>query len=236
MPKASEERHGHDSLEKVLSVMVDQMRLQQEEMKLHMQLQQEQMQARLQAQQEQMQVQLQAQQEQMQMQWQAQQEQMKTLVTALTSNQRVAVQDASKDQYDQLSKDVQKFTLDEETGNTFAYWYGRYGPVIRDSQLPDQKKRDLILMKLDEEAYRKYADEVLPAQPSDLDFDTTVANLQKLFASKKTLIRRRHECLRITCPPLTPAYVPFREYANTIKRMDEDARLKKLDYTAMKTL
>ena len=129
------------------------------------------------------------------MQLQAQQEQMKELITTLASKQR-AVQDASKDQYDQLSKEVQRFVSDEETGNTFAYWYGRYGPIISDAQLPDHKKRDLILMKLDEEAYRKYADEVLPAQPHDLDFDTTIANLQKIFASKKTLIRRRYKCLR----------------------------------------
>ncbi|VDN21505.1 unnamed protein product [Cylicostephanus goldi] len=33
-----------------------------------------------------------------------------------------------------------------------------------------------------------------------------------------------------------PACAPFREYANTIKRLDEDARLEGLDYTAMKTL
>ncbi|KAK6763956.1 hypothetical protein RB195_024333 [Necator americanus] len=142
----------------------------------------------------------------------------------------------SKDQYDQLSKDVQMFVSDEEVGHTFAYWYKRYGPVIRDSVLLVSKKRDLILMKLDEDAYRKYADDILPKQPHEIDFETTVANLEKLFASKKTLIRRRYECLRINYPPLTASCVPFRDYANMIKRMDEDARLKKLDYTALKTL
>ena len=148
------------------------------------------------------------------------------LIATLANNQNVAVHDASKDQYDQLSKDVQRFVSDEDTGNTFAYWYSRYGPVISESLLPDNKKRDLVLIKLGEEAYRKYADEVLPAKPHDLNFSTTIENLQKMFASKKTLIRRRFECLRVTCPPLTPTCVPFREYANTIKRMDEDARLK----------
>ncbi|KAK6764579.1 hypothetical protein RB195_024778 [Necator americanus] len=91
-------------------------------------------------------------------------------------------------------------------------------------------------MKLDEDAYRKYANGILPKQPHEIDFETTVANLEKLFASKKTLIRRRYESLRINCPPLTASYVPFRDYANVIKRMDEDARLKELDYTALKTL
>ncbi|KAK6761498.1 hypothetical protein RB195_022534 [Necator americanus] len=41
---------------------------------------------------------------------------------------------------------------------------------------------------------------------------------------------------RINCPPLTANYVPFRDYANMVKRVDEDARLKELDYTALKTL
>ncbi|KAK6764772.1 hypothetical protein RB195_024918 [Necator americanus] len=151
-----------------------------------------------------------------------------------TETQRTTVQDVRKDQYDQLSKDVQMFISDEEVGHTFASWYKRYGPVVKDSVLLGSKKCDLILM--DEAAYRKYADDVLPKQPHEIDFETTVANLEKLFASRKTLIRRRHECFRINCPPLTASCVPFRDYANMIKRMDEDARLKELDYTALKTL
>ncbi|KAK6741906.1 hypothetical protein RB195_009650 [Necator americanus] len=82
------------------------------------------------------------------------------------------------------------FVSDEEVGHTFAYWYKRYGPVIKDSVLLDSKKRDLILT-LDEDAYRKYADDILPKQPHEIDFETTVANLEKLFTSKKALIRQR---------------------------------------------
>ncbi|KAK6761989.1 hypothetical protein RB195_022908 [Necator americanus] len=148
-----------------------------------------------------------------------QHEEMKTLPTALAPTQRTTVQDVSKNQYDQLSKDVQMFVSDEEVGHTFAYWYKRYGGVIRDSVLLDSKKRDLILMKLDEDAHRKYADDILPKQPPEIDFETTIANLEKLFAPRKTLIRRRYECLRINCPPLTASFVPFRDYANMIKRM-----------------
>ncbi|KAL6731114.1 hypothetical protein Aduo_002020 [Ancylostoma duodenale] len=141
-----------------------------------------------------------------------QHEEIKTLLPALAPAQGTAVQEMSKDQYDQLRR------------------------TCRNSNLPDSKKRRLILKKLDEDAYRKYADDVLPMQPHEIDFETTVANLQKLFASEKTSIRRRYECLRITCPPLTASYVPFCDYANMNKRMDEDAQLKELDYTALKTL
>ncbi|KAK6754872.1 hypothetical protein RB195_013696 [Necator americanus] len=110
--------------------------------------------------------------------------------------QRTTVQDISKDQYDQLSKDMQMFVSDEEVFDTFAYWYKRDGPVIRDLVLPDSKKRDLVLMKLDEDAYRKYADDMLPKQSHEIDFET------------KTL---------------TVSYVPFRDYATMIKRIGEDA-------------
>ncbi|KAK6763536.1 hypothetical protein RB195_024019 [Necator americanus] len=50
-----------------------------------------------------------------------QHEEMKTLLTTLAPMQRTTVQDVSKDQYDQLSKDVQMFVSDEEVGHTFAY-------------------------------------------------------------------------------------------------------------------
>ncbi|VDM66288.1 unnamed protein product [Strongylus vulgaris] len=74
MPKVAEERCGHDSqLEKIPTVMVEQMRLQQEEMKM-------------------------------------QHDEMKSMFATHSRNQGGTVQDASKDQYDQLSRDVQKFS------------------------------------------------------------------------------------------------------------------------------
>ncbi|KAK6034810.1 hypothetical protein COOONC_27690 [Cooperia oncophora] len=112
---------------------------------------------------------------------------------------------------------LEKFEPDEETGHTFDYWYRRYGPMIRESSVPYSKKIDLILLKPEDSAYRRYADDILPLQPHEIDFDFTAAKLQKLFASEKTYI---------TCPALTPDNIPFREYADMIKRMDEEACLK----------
>ncbi|KAK6763897.1 hypothetical protein RB195_024290 [Necator americanus] len=81
------------------------------------------------------------------------------------------------------------FVSDEEEGHTFANWYKRYGPVIGDSALSNNKERDLIPLKLDEDAYRRYADHILPKQLHEIDFEKTVAHLGKLLASEKTLIR-----------------------------------------------
>ncbi|KAK6744609.1 hypothetical protein RB195_011375 [Necator americanus] len=105
--------------------------------------------------------------------------------------------EVNKDQYDQH----------KEPSPTFVYWFKRYGLVIRDSTLSDSRKRDLIVMKLDEDAYRRYADDILPKKPHEFGVETTVTNLKELFASKKTLIRRQYDCLRIKCSPLNASYV-----------------------------
>ncbi|KAK6032868.1 tRNA ligase class I, partial [Ostertagia ostertagi] len=122
-------------------------------------------------------------------QLQFQHEEMKMLFASLAPTKDGMV-DNQKLLYDQLNKDVEKFVYDEESGYTFDYWYRRYGHIIEASR----------------QRYRKYADDVLPLQPHEIDFATTVRKLQKLFASKKTLIRRRYECLRISCPALTSDY------------------------------
>ncbi|KHJ85218.1 hypothetical protein OESDEN_15060 [Oesophagostomum dentatum] len=77
---------------------------------------------------------------------------------------------------------------------------------------------------------------VLPLKPQEIDLATTIENLTKLFGPKRTLIRRRFEFLQSTCPPLTGAYVPYREYGNMIKRKFEDASVKDVDSVSLKCL
>uniref|UniRef100_A0A1I7WNR7 Uncharacterized protein n=1 Tax=Heterorhabditis bacteriophora TaxID=37862 RepID=A0A1I7WNR7_HETBA len=52
----------------------------------------------------------------------------------------------------------------------------------------------------------------------------------------KTFIRRRFECLKIVCLPASETYMPYRDFANSVKRMIENAELKELDYERLKTL
>ncbi|KAK6027623.1 hypothetical protein OSTOST_06346 [Ostertagia ostertagi] len=136
-------------------------------------------------------------------QLQFQHEEMKMLFASLAPTKDGMV-DNQKLLYDQLNKDVEKFVYDEESGYTFDYWYRR-------------------------QRYRKYADDVLPLQPHEIDFATTVRKPSKVICIQEN----------VDPPPdttLTSDYVPFRDYANTIKRMDEEASLKEMDYTALKTL
>nr|CDJ83631.1 unnamed protein product [Haemonchus contortus] len=57
----------------------------------------------------------------------------------------------SPDAYGDLMRDLPYFNYDEDDDSTFDAWYKRYGPVIDDrgSPLPDDRKRILIIDKLD---------------------------------------------------------------------------------------
>ncbi|VDP06658.1 unnamed protein product [Heligmosomoides polygyrus] len=106
----------------------------------------------------------------------------------------------------------------------------------RGSSLPDERKRNLLLDKLDRHAYKTYSDYVLPQEPRHIDLAATVDKLTKLFGPKQTLIRRRFEFLQSTCEPLTTSHVPYRAFSNKIKKKFEDASMKDVDDDSLKCL
>ncbi|KHJ92364.1 hypothetical protein OESDEN_07750 [Oesophagostomum dentatum] len=114
----------------------------------------------------------------------------------------------------------------------------RYGAVIDDrgAELFPERKRNLIIEKLDSAAYKTYSEHVLPLKPQEIDLATTIENRTKLFGPKRTFIRQRLEFLQSTRPSLTGAYVPCREYGNMIKRKFEDASMKDVDSDSLKCL
>ncbi|VDP27410.1 unnamed protein product [Heligmosomoides polygyrus] len=99
------------------------------------------------------------------------------------------------------------------------------------STLSDERKRNLLVDKLDNAAYKTYAEHVLPLKPADIDLPTTIQNLVQLFGPKRTLIRRRFEFLQSTCPPLTCSNLPYREFGNTIKKfiVSDNSRMEQKD-------
>ncbi|EPB68545.1 hypothetical protein ANCCEY_12363 [Ancylostoma ceylanicum] len=142
------------------------------------------------------------------------------------------------DPYGDLVRDLPTFNYEGDEDETFNAWYTRYGPVIDDrgKALSDDRKRNLIVEKLDKATYKTYSEHVLPLKPQEIDLATTIDNLRKLFGPKRTLIRRRYEFLQSKCPPLNGAYVPYREYGNMIKRKFEDASMKDVDSDSLKCL
>ncbi|EYC22303.1 hypothetical protein Y032_0017g3273 [Ancylostoma ceylanicum] len=142
------------------------------------------------------------------------------------------------DPYGDLVRDLPTFNYEGDEDETFNAWYTRYGPVMDDrgKALSDDRKRNLIVEKLDKATYKTYSEHVLPLKPQEIDLATTIDNLRKLFGPKRTLIRRRYEFLQSKCPPLNGAYVPYREYGNMIKRKFEDASMKDVDSDSLKCL
>ncbi|KAK5980048.1 Gap-Pol polyprotein [Trichostrongylus colubriformis] len=142
------------------------------------------------------------------------------------------------DPYGDLIRDISNFVYDVEDDETFETWFKRYGPVIDDrgGTLSVDRKRNLIIDKLDKSTYKTYSEHVLPLKPKDVDFSMTIQNLTKLFGPKKTLIRRRFEFLQTKCSPLTSSYVPYNDLGNTIKKKFEEAAMKEVDSDSLKCL
>ncbi|EYB86469.1 hypothetical protein Y032_0278g1158 [Ancylostoma ceylanicum] len=142
------------------------------------------------------------------------------------------------DPYGDLVRDLPTFNYKGDEDETFNAWYTRYGPVIDDrgKALSDDRKRNLIVEKLDKATYKTYSEHVSPLKTQEIDLATTIDNLRKLFGPKRTLIRRRYEFLQSKCPPLNGAYVPYREYGNMIKGKFGDASMKDVDSDSLKCL
>nr|CDJ96200.1 7TM GPCR domain containing protein [Haemonchus contortus] len=179
--------------------------------------------------------------EKVQQQNQALQQQMQQLLTVLVEQKVGPEQSPAKQQSPDAYGDLMTmpyFNYDEDDDSTFDAWYKRYGPVIDDrgSSLPDDRKRNLIIDKLDKATYKTYSEHVLPLKPRDIDLPTTVETLAKLFGPKKTLIRRRFEFLQSSCPPMSGTHIPYRDFGNTIKKKFEEACMKDVDSESLKCL
>lgn len=121
---------------------------------------------------------------------------------------------AAYDPYGALVREIPIFSYDKDDHDTFDTWTKPYGPVVDDrgADLTDERKRNLVVDKLDSYAYKTYAENVLQQKLRDIGLETTIQNLTQLFGPKRTLISRRLEFLQYTCPPLSSSNVPYRKF------------------------
>ena len=129
----------------------------------------------------------------MQQQLQEQNHQIAGLVSAL-KEQKCSTSTAANpsspapriDTYGDLIRDLPSFNYDADEDATFDARFKRYGAVIDDrgTELSSERKRNLIIEKLDKAAYKTYSEHVLPLKPQDIDLATTIENLTKLFGPK----------------------------------------------------
>ena len=98
-----------------------------------------------------------------------------------------------------LSTRIEMFNYAPDEDQTFDKWYGRYAElIVKDGeQLPDDAKVRLIISKLGGSEFRKVEDAKKPKGPYEGTYTETVALLQKLFASTRSLVARRYECFKL---------------------------------------
>ncbi|VDO30632.1 unnamed protein product [Heligmosomoides polygyrus] len=76
------------------------------------------------------------------------------------------------DPYGDLVRDLPVFNYEKDDESTFDAWFQRYEPVINDrGSTLSERKRNLLVDKLDNAAYKTYAEHVLPLKPADTDYD-----------------------------------------------------------------
>ncbi|XP_055923553.1 uncharacterized protein K02A2.6-like [Eupeodes corollae] len=101
---------------------------------------------------------------------------------------------------DVIGKSIHEFRYEPENNSTFSHWYGRYEMHFKEDAktLPDDSKVRLLLRRLSQQVYERYADCILPRKPQELRFEDTVTELKKLFDTKESLFSIRYKCLQIT--------------------------------------
>ncbi|XP_065355983.1 uncharacterized protein LOC135950364 [Calliphora vicina] len=99
---------------------------------------------------------------------------------------------------DVLSKSINEFCHDPDSELYFSNWYSRHEALFLEDakSLGDASKVRLILRKLNQQVYGKYADFLLPRKPHDLKFNETLTTLSTLFDRQESLFNVRYNCLK----------------------------------------
>ena len=98
-----------------------------------------------------------------------------------------------------LASRIPKFEFIPEDFRTFPKWYERYGEIITidGSRLSERTKLRLLLERLDEASYERYASEVKPMSPSEGGYEEAVKRLKALFDVRTSVVTERYKCLNI---------------------------------------
>ena len=88
------------------------------------------------------------------------------------------------------------FKFDEENDKTFSRWFERYGEIftIDLKSYTDKFKVRLLLDRLDEDVYTRFASKIKPAKPSEGTFEATIGKLKALFDIRTSIVTERYKC------------------------------------------
>ncbi|XP_055714390.1 uncharacterized protein K02A2.6-like [Phlebotomus papatasi] len=100
---------------------------------------------------------------------------------------------------DALARSITAFTYAPDSNLTFENWYQRYKSTILEDgrNLDDDARVRLLLRRLDNQAYTRYANILRPREPTSLSYNETVERLTKLFGRGESLFSLRRRCLQL---------------------------------------
>ena len=137
---------------------------------------------------------------------------------------------------DSLLKRLSDFSYDPDNGVTFDLWFSRYEETIATdgSTLDDAAKVRLVVQKLDQLAYQKYAAHILPRKFAELKFEETIETLKNLFGHQGSVFARRYKFLQTCCTDSNGG--TFDDYTGTVNKRFEMAEMSTISPDQMKCL
>lgn len=121
------------------------------------------------------------------------------------------------------------FEFDPENDLTFESWYARHQLAFKAATSVEAEQTRLVLTKLDDAKYKRYADYKLPTQKT---LNETISTLKDLFGKTESLFAKRFNCLQLVKDPSED----YASHAAKVNRMCELAQLKTLSEDQFKCL
>lgn len=133
---------------------------------------------------------------------------------------------------ERLSRSIMTYKETKELA--FEDWYSRYEDVfLKDADcLDDAGRARLLHRKLDDVAFSKFTNRILPKKPKDLSFSDTVKQLKDIFKSDESLFAKRIKCLRMEKSPLDD----LDTHSGKVNRMCEESAITSLTADVFKAI
>ncbi|XP_018396947.1 PREDICTED: uncharacterized protein K02A2.6-like [Cyphomyrmex costatus] len=98
-----------------------------------------------------------------------------------------------------LAEQMVAFIYDPDNNLTFESWYIRYQTIFTTevSDWPTAAKIRLLLQKFSQADYQRFADSVLPQEPTQLTLNVAVEKLKRMFGYRETKFAMRHKCFSL---------------------------------------
>lgn len=133
---------------------------------------------------------------------------------------------------DVLSRSIDTFI--PSPTSTFTLWYNKHKDIFEKdgAKLKDDAKTRLLLRRLNQEAYDKYASILLPKEPNDLSFQETVDKLKSVFCEIESTFQLRYKCFNVE----KSSNEDFLSYGARINKLCESATISTITADQFKCL